>query len=100
MGPGIDHRPCWEHAREQGQKYLCRQEEDLIWDVPDPASNDAQSHSREHVGIVSLPRNEGPAIFQSHAFKGTSTGKDPSALEAGIKPEMEPRDSFQAVKVA
>lgn len=65
--------------------------------MPDPTSNDSQSHSREHIGIVSLPRNEGPAIFQGHTLKRTSTGKDPSALEAGRKPEMEPGDGFQAV---
>lgn len=71
--------------REQGWGYLCRQEEDLVWDVPNATSNDSQSHSWEHIGIVSLPRNEGPAIFQSHALKRTSAGKDPSALEAGRK---------------
>lgn len=86
--------------REQGWGYLCRQEEDLVWDVPNATSNDSQSHSWEHIGIVSLPRNEGPAIFQSHALKRTSAGKDPSALEAGRKAEMEPGDGFQAVMVA
>lgn len=72
-----------------GQSYLCCQEEDLVWDVPDPASDDSQGHSREHIGVVSLPGNEGPAFFQSHTLKRTSTGKDPSALEAGRQPEME-----------
>lgn len=73
---------------EQGRRYLCCQEEDLVRDVPDPAGDDPQSHSREHVGVVSLPRNEGPAIFQSHTLKGTSAGKDPPALEAGRKSDV------------
>lgn len=84
--------------REQGQCYLCRQEEDLIWDVPDPAGDDAQSHSRKHIGVVSLSRNEGPAILQGDTLKRTSAGKDPSALEAGRKPETELGDRFWAVR--
>ena len=68
--------------------------------MPDPAGDDAQSHSREHVGIVSLPRNEGPAIFQSHALKRTSTGEDPSALEAGRESETKLGDGFWAAVVA
>ena len=59
---------------------LCRQEEDFIWDVPDPTSDDTQSYPRKHIGIVSLTRSECPAIFQSHTLKRTSTGKDSSAL--------------------
>lgn len=55
--------------------------------MPDPAGDDTQSHSREHIGVVSLARNEGPAVCQSHALKRTPTGKDPSALEAGRKSE-------------
>lgn len=95
----VGSQPYWEHGGGwgvggQGQWYLCCQEEDLVWDVPDPTSDDAQSHSGEHVGVVALPRNEGPAIFQGHAFKRTSTGKDPSALGAGRKPETELEERF------
>lgn len=99
MNSGVDHKLLWVHVKEQGQRYLCCQEEDLVRDVPDPAGDDSQSHSREHVGVVSLPRNEDPAIFQSHALKRTSTGEDPSALEAGRKSEMELGDRFGAVMV-
>lgn len=53
--------------------------------MPDPTGNDAQGDPRKHIGIVSLTGNKGPAIFQSHILKGTSTGKDPSALDIGKK---------------
>lgn len=82
----------------RGQGYLCRQEEDLIWDVPDPAGNDSQGHAGEHVGIVALPGKEGPAILQSHTWKRTSTGKDPSALVAGRKPETELGDRLRELR--
>lgn len=80
-------------SREQG--YLCRQEEDLIRDVPDPAGDDSQGHAGEHVGVVALPGKEGPAILQSHAWERTSAGKDPSALGAGREPETELGDGLR-----
>lgn len=56
--------------------------------MPDSSSDDAQCYSREHIGIVSLPRNKCLSIFQSHTLKRTSTGKDSSTLKAGRKPVM------------
>lgn len=43
---------------------------------------DAQSHSREDVGVVSLAGVKGPAVRQHHLIKGTSTGKNAPALAA------------------
>lgn len=65
--------------------------------MSDPTSNDAQCYPGKHIGIVSLTRNECPAIFQSHTLKRTSTGKDSSALEAGRKEELECGDRFGIV---
>lgn len=46
------------------------------------AGYDAQSHSREDVGVVSLAGVKGPAVRQHHLIKGTSTGKNAPALTA------------------
>lgn len=45
---------------------LCCDEEDIVRDVPDSASNDSQCHSWEDVGIVSLAREEGLSIGQGY----------------------------------
>lgn len=44
--------------------------------------HDAQSHSREHVGVVSLAGVKGPTVRQHHLIKGTPTGKNAPALMA------------------
>lgn len=67
--------------------------------MSDPTSDDTQCYPRKHVGIVSLSRNECPAIFQSHTLKRTSTGKDCSALDVGRKAELELGDRLRALMV-
>lgn len=59
---------------------LCREEKDFIRDVPDPAGNDSQCHSREDVGVVSLAREEGLSTGQGYLWEWTPTCKYCPAL--------------------
>lgn len=67
--------------------------------MSDPTGDDTQCYPRKHIGVVSLTRNECPAIFESHTLKRTSTGKDRSALDVGRKAELELGDRFGSVMV-
>lgn len=64
----------------EGDKYLCCGEEDIIRYVAHSTGDNAQSNSREDVGVVSLARVEGASISQHHLVKWASTGKDAPAL--------------------
>ena len=59
-------------------------QKDLVINVAHSARQDTQSHTREDVGIVSLPRVEGLPI-QRAWWEGASAGKDAPTLEASTK---------------
>lgn len=67
-------------TQSNGGTYLCGGEENVIRYVADSAGYNAQSDSREDVGIVTLSGVEGAPICQRHLIKGTSTSKDAPAL--------------------
>lgn len=64
--------------------HLCSGEEDIIRYVAHTTGDDTQSHSWEHVGVVSLSGVEGTTIGQRHLVEWTSAGKDASALIIGM----------------
>ena len=59
-------------------------QEDLVINVVHSARQDAQSHAREDVGVVSLPRVECLSV-QRAWWEGASAGKDAPTLEASMK---------------
>lgn len=62
--------------------HLCCGQENIVRYVAHATGYNAQGHSREDVGVVSLAGVKGPAVGQHHLIKGTSTGKNAPALTA------------------
>ena len=61
--------------------YLCCSKEYFFSDTSDGASGDAEAHTREDVGVVSLTGVECPPIRQGDRVKWTATGKDAPPLQ-------------------
>ena len=66
---------------ERTTTHLCSGEEHVIRYVAHTTGNNAQSHPREHIGIVTLARIEGATIRQCHLIEGAPTSKDSPALK-------------------
>lgn len=60
--------------------YLGSFEEEHLGDVTYTAEDDRQGDARENVGIVSLARNVGRAVYGDR-LEGGATGKDALALQ-------------------
>ena len=73
------HSKMWN---EHNQGNLCGEEEHFVCDVAEETRGDAQPHPWEHVGVVSLAREELPAVLQGHRVKRTATGEDAPTLIA------------------
>lgn len=61
--------------------YFCCSEEDFLGDVSDAAGGDAQAHSGENVGVVSLAGIERPPIRQRDAVERAAAGEDAPPLQ-------------------
>lgn len=75
---GENHSP----VRNGKLWHLCCGQENIIRYVAHATGDNAQSHSGEDVGVVSLAGVEGTAVRQYHLIKWTSTGKNAPALVA------------------
>lgn len=62
-------------------QYLSSCEKSLICDMSQSTCHDTKSHSRKHIGIVSLARIQGPSIWKSDWIKRTATGKNRTPLQ-------------------
>lgn len=60
--------------------HLCGGEEDVVRYVANSAGYDAQSHSGEYIGVVSLSGVEAPPISQRHLAERTPAGEDAPPL--------------------
>lgn len=71
---------CDPSCHSRGVTYLSSSQEDVITNVPHTTSNNSKSNTREHIGVVSLPRVQFLSIWKSDRIKWTSTCKNTTTL--------------------